>query len=68
MDFMKKKLAQQHEEELERKDTVKKQLERKVTFFQIELLQYKIICVVVFSGESPIFSGKHTYSEGYVLL
>ena len=32
MDFMKKKLEQQHEEELERKDAIKKQLERKVTF------------------------------------
>ena len=31
MDFMKKKLEQQHEEEIEKKDAIKKQLERKVT-------------------------------------
>ena len=40
MDFMKKKLEQQHEEELERKDAIKKQLERKVTFLPNELMQY----------------------------
>ncbi len=30
MDFMKKKLEQQHEEEMEKKDSTKKQLDRKV--------------------------------------
>ena len=54
---MKKKLEQQHEEELERKDAIKKQLERKVTFLRNELLQYasltrsnfkKHMCMCVF--------------------
>ena len=57
MDFMKKKLEQQHEEELERKDAIKKQLERKVMFLPNELLQYaglkrstfnKHMCMCVF--------------------